>query len=407
MSTAFEAIVPARFGRPFRWLLASSWVSNLGDGIALAAGPLLIASQTRSPFLVAAAAMAQRVPWLLFGLFAGALADRVDRRLLVAGVNFARAAVLAVLAAAILTDRVNIAGILVAMFLLGTAEVFADTTSSTLLPMLVARRDLGTANARLQGSALIGNQLAGPAIGAALFALGATVPFVTQAVCVALGALLVLRVAVPRLPERDEGSAHVRRDIADGIRWLLGHPAMRTLALVIVTFNVTWGAAWSVLVLWSQDRLGMGAVGFGLLTTATAVGGLTATGCFGWFDRHVSYEVLMKACLTTEVLMHLALALTTMAWVALVLMFGFGFYAFIWATVSQTIRQRAVPDEFQGRVSSVYLVGIFGGLVVGQALGGVIAGHWGVVAPFWFAFVGSGLTLVVIWRQLAQITQAE
>jgi predicted MFS family arabinose efflux permease len=113
----------------------------------------------------------------------------------------------------------------------------------------------------------------------------------------------------------------------------------------------------------------------------------------------------MKACLTAEVLMHLALALTTVPWVALLLMFGFGFYAFVWATVSQTIRQRAVPAEFQGRVGSVYLVGIFGGLVVGQALGGVIADRWGVVAPYWFAFVGSGLTLLLLWRQLGHVAR--
>ena len=64
------------------------------------------------------------------------------------------------------------------------------------------------------------------------------------------------------------------------------------------------------------------------------------------------------------------------------------------------MRQRAVPREFQGRVGSVYVVGLFLGLVIGQALGGVIAERWGLTAPFWFAFVGSGLTLVLVWRPL-------
>jgi MFS family permease len=405
VTSALETIAPARLGTPFRWLLASSWISNLGDGIALAAGPLLVASQTSSPFLVASAAMVQRIPWLVLGLLAGAIADRVDRRLLVAAVDLMRAAVLVVLSVAIVTGNVSIGAVLVAMFLLGVAEVFADTTSSTLLPMVVGKDDLGTANARLQSSMIVCNQLVGPPVGAALFAAGSAVPFVTQAVCVALGALLVLRMSVPRLPERAGGDRPVRREIAEGIGWLVRHPAMRTLAIVILTFNVTWGAAWSVLVLWSLHRLHMGEVGFGLLTTATAVGGLAATASFGWLERRASYEVLMKACLTAEVLMHLALALTTVPWVALLIMFGFGFYAFVWATVSQTIRQRAVPHEFQGRVGSVYLVGIFGGLVVGQALGGAIADRWGVVAPYWFAFVGSGLTLLLLWRQLGHVAR--
>lgn len=81
----------------------------------------------------------------------------------------------------------------------------------------------------------------------------------------------------------------------------------------------------------------------------------------------------------------------------------FGAYAFVWGTVSNTIRQRAVPTEFQGRVGSVYMVCVFGGSVVGQALGGVLAEAWGITAPFWFAFVGAGVTLALVWRQLGHI----
>ena len=65
--------------------------------------------------------------------------------------------------------------------------------------------------------------------------------------------------------------------MAEGIRWLVAHPPMRTLALTIIAFNVTYGAAWSVLVLYASERLGMGAVGFGLLTTAIAIGGIVGT----------------------------------------------------------------------------------------------------------------------------------
>lgn len=218
-----------------------------------------------------------------------------------------------------------------------------------------------------------------------------------------VGALLVLRITVRRAPVKPEGMRPARREIADGVRWLLGHPAMRTLAVVILTFNVTFGAAWSVLVLWSEQRLHAGALGFGLLTAATAVGGLCAAAAFGWLDRNISYARLMKVCLSLEVLLHLGLALTTHLVLALVLMWVFGCYAFVWGAVSQTIRQRAVPEEFQGRVGSVYLLGVFGGVVVGQALGGLIAARWGIVAPFWFAFVATGIILLVLWPQLGRV----
>src|SRR3954451_8437449 len=124
--------MPERMGTPFRWLVGSSWVSNLGDGIAVAAVPLLIAAQTRDPALVALAALLQRLPWLLFGLYAGALADRVDRRLLVVLVDALRAAVLGVLVLLLVSDAVSVPVVLATTFALGVAEVFADTTGATL-----------------------------------------------------------------------------------------------------------------------------------------------------------------------------------------------------------------------------------------------------------------------------------
>jgi MFS family permease len=393
-------------GRPFRWLVGSAWASDLADGIALAAGPLLVASQTSDPLLVALAGLLQRLPWLLFGLHAGVLADRLDRRRVVIVVDLLRAGVVAVLVAALLTDAVNVPVILGAMFLLGTAEVFADTTTGTLMPMVVPKADFGTGNARLMTARLTMNELAGPALGAALFAAGMAWPFVVQTLCLLLGVLLISRMAVPRLPA-PEGPRHVRRDIAEGFRWTWGNPAVRTLTLTIVTFNVTFGAAWSVLVLYVTERLGMGAIGFGLLTTVGALGGLLGTVGYGWLERHVSLAWIMRGGLLIETFTHLGLALTTTPWVAMTILFVFGAHTFAWGTTSRTVRMRAVPAELQGRVGSLYAIGVFGGIVVGQGLGGVIARIWGLTGPFWFAFVGSAVILALIWRELENIAVAD
>jgi predicted MFS family arabinose efflux permease len=228
----------------------------------------------------------------------------------------------------------------------------------------------------------------------------------TQAVCVALGAVLVSRMSLPSTPRPVERS-HVRRDIAEGFRWVRGHPPVRTLILTIVTFNVTFGAAWSVLVLYATQRLDLGPVGFGLLTTVSAVGGLAGTASYDWLERHASLANIMRAGLLLETFTHLGLALTTTGWVAMAIMFVFGAHAFIWGTTSRTVRMRAVPTELQGRVGSLNSIGVFGGLVVGQVLGGLIAAAWGVTAPFWFAFVGSALILTLIWRQLTYIAHAD
>ncbi len=407
MSRIGEAVAPGRLGRDFRWLLASSWVGQIGDGIALAAGPLLVASQTRNAVLVGLAAALQRVPTLLFGLIAGAVADRHDRKRLVVLANLARVGVLAALITTLATGHVSIGIVLAAMFALGCAEIFADTSFATLLPMVIDKRDLGLGNSRLMAGFLTGNQLVGPPVGAFLFAAGMAWPFVTQLLTLLLGAILVLQIATPTLARPDREATHVRRDIAEGVRWLLGNAPVRTLALVILAFNVTWGAAWSVLVLYALDHLQMGEVGFGLLTSAAAVGGIVSTAAYGRLERHFDLATLMRACLLLEVATHFALALNTSGAIAVAIMVIFGAYAFVWGTLSTAVRQRAVPTQFQGRVSSVYVVALFGGLIVGQVLGGILAQQWGLTAPFWFAGIGSALTLALVWRPLTHIAHAD
>ena len=143
MSRIGEVLAPVRLGTSFRWLLASSWTSNLGDGIALAAGPLLVASLTRDAFLVALAATVQWLPPLLFGLVAGALTDRLDRRLIVLTVDLARAAVLVVLTLAVATDRVAPAALTTAVH-----HVFLGTTllaGAMTIAVLLMPRDRGRA----------------------------------------------------------------------------------------------------------------------------------------------------------------------------------------------------------------------------------------------------------------------
>ncbi len=408
MPSLGDLIAPRRLGSDFRWLLASSWTSNIGDGIALSAAPLLIASLTSSPLLVAAGAMMQFLPWLLFGLLAGSFADHHDRRRLVMIANGSRAVIVGVLVVFLVTGQATVWIVLATAFLYGTAEVFADSAGSTLLPMLVKPADLGLGNARMQAGYLVANQLAGPPLGAFLFAVGSFWPFLVQILCVSLAVILISRIARTPIPPQEEREPGVKpHPIREGLRWLRGNAPVRTLVLIILVFNVTWAAPWGVLVLYATEYLNMGAVGYGALTTASALGGLVAVGSFGWLEKHVSFSTLMRVCLALEVVMHLAFALTTSGIVALVIMFGFGLYAFVWGTISTTVRQRLVPMELQGRIASVNMVGVFGGLVIGQLIGGLLAQAWGPTAPWWFAFGGSAITLALVWRPISHIAAAK
>ena len=405
LARSTETVVPARLGRSFRWLLSATVVNNIGDGVAISAGPLLVASQTRDPFLVSMALLSQYLPVLLFGVLGGAVADRIDRRRLVVAVDLGRAVVLSVLVITVVSGNVNIAVVLATLFILGTAETFADSASSALLPGMVDRDDLGIANARLQGAFLVTNQLVAPPIGAFLFAAGMALPFATNAACFALGAVLISRVVASASHELREQSS-LRAEMVEGIRWLLAHPPMRTLALTIFTFNVTFGAAWSVLVLYATERLGMNEVGFGLLTTASAIGGIIGVVSYGRLERRFSLADLMRIGLLIETGTHLVLALTTLPAVALATFVVFGAHEFVWGTTSTVVRQRAVPDELLGRVGGVYRVAIMGGLVIGTPIGGLLARTFGITAPFWFGFIGSALLVVILWRQFDQIVHS-
>jgi MFS family permease len=400
-----EVIVPKRLGRSFRWLLSATVINNLGDGIVLAAGPLLVASQTSDPFLVSMAVLSGYLPTLLFGVLGGAVADRFDRRRMVIVVDLGRAIVLVVLVTTITSETVSIGVVLVTLFVLGTAETFADSASSTLLPGLVPHEELGIANARMQGGFLLTNQLVGPPIGAFLFATGVAIPFATNAICFVFGALLISRIATSIKSEVRPRSS-LRSEMRDGIRWLFGNPPMRTLALTIFTFNITFGAAWSVLVLYASERLGMGPVGFGLLTTAAAVGGVIGIVSYGRLTRRFSLGDIMRTGLLIETATHLSLAVTTSSAVALVTLIVFGAHAFIWGTTAEVVRQRAVPNELLGRVTGVYRVAVVGGIVIGTPIGGLLARAYGITAPFWFGFIGSALLVAVLWRHFDKIVHA-
>lgn len=406
VARAVDVVSPPRLGAAFRRLLASAWITNLGDGMAFAAGPLLVASQTSDPVLVAAAGLLQRLPWVLFGLQAGVLADRLDRRSIMVWANLVRAGVLGLLAATIIADVVSVTLVLVAMFLLGTAETLVDVTAGTLLPMIVPTEDLGVANARLSVGHITMNQLAGPPLGALLFAAGMAWPFVTQAVLVGFGALILTRISFGPKPTVERGVT-VWVDIVEGARWLWNHAAIRTLTLTVLAFNVTFGATIAIEVLYARQRLGLGEIGFGLLLTASAVGGIAGSGAYARLERTFGMANLMRAGLLVEISTHLTLALTTLPWVAMTVLVVFGVHESVWGITVSSVRQRAVPAEFQGRVGSVYMLALMGGLVIGSGLGGVIARLWGITAPFWFAFGGSIVILAIIWRQLDNIVDAE
>jgi len=382
----------------FRRIWAASAASSLGDGALLAAGPLLVASKTHDPFLVALATFAQQLPWLLFSVLAGAYVDRLDRRRLLMAMHALRAAAIGGLAVAVAVHADGLGVIYGSLFLLGTGDTVARNAEMSLVPALVPGGELSAANARLFGTSTLGSQLAGPPLGAYLFAVALALPFGLDAASFVAAAMLVAGVrAVP--PARAEHARSLVREVGEGLRWLWEQRALRLLALCICAMNVTFEAAMAIYVLYARERLGLGAVGYGVLLTVSAAGGVLGTGFVTRLERRFGASQLLRVGLCLEAATHLGLALTRSAWVAGAIMAVFGVHALVWSVVTLSLRQRLVPDRLLGRVNGVYYLFSVGGAAVGAVVGGAIARGFGITAPFWMGAALVGLLAAVTWRR--------
>jgi MFS family permease len=397
-------LAPPELGSDFRKIWPAAIISNLGDGAMLAAGPLLVASITSKPVAVGAAAFIQQLPWLLFALFSGALVDRLDRRLMIVTADTFRAIVLAVLGTAVLLGSSPLWAVYLTLFLLGTAETLADNASGALLVSAVPKDHLGKANARLFASGTVLQQLGGPPIGALLFAAGAGIPLVFDAVTFAAAATLIARVAVRPPVSADSERTALWSEVREGVRWLWHHAGVRTLALSILVMNITFCAAFATWVLFARERLGLTDAQFGLLISVGAVGGVLGMPTYHLLEPRIGSLALLRIGLVIETTVHLVLALTRNPWVAGVTMTVFGVHAVVWGIVSTTARQLATPEPLMGRVNSVYLLASVGGAAIGSGLGGVLAQHFGLAAPFAIAFLAMVVMTAVAWRPLRHVS---
>ncbi|TMR11167.1 MFS transporter [Nonomuraea turkmeniaca] len=396
-----RASTSARLGADFSKLWAASAVSNIGDGITLAAAPLLVASLTSDPALVAGAVFAQQLPWLLFGLVSGAYVDRLDRRRLIVAVNLLRGVVLAALAVSVAADLAAIPVIYLAFFLLGAGETLADTAAAALLPAIVPPDRLASANARLMATFTVANQFLAKPIGAGLFAVAAALPFGVDAVSFAVAAAIVATVR-PAPAQPYERGGGLRAEISAGLRWLWRHPLMRTLTVSMGLANVVFGAAFSVFVLYARQRLGLSEIGYGLLLTTFGVGGLVGTGLAAWLRARYGATALLRAGLLVEAGTHAALAAVTVPWAAAAVLVVFGIHTMVWGVIVATLRQRVVPGGLLGRVGSVNALVDVGGAALGSLVGGLVARALTITAPYWLAAAVMTAVAAAAWRPLAQ-----
>jgi MFS family permease len=383
----------ARLGRAFGFLLSSTALSNLADGVLKVGAPLLAVSYTRSPALVALAGAAATLPWLLLAMPAGALADRLDRRRIMVVANTSRALLLVVAAVLAALGLMNLWVLLAVVLLACAAEVPADTAAQSVLPMVVTGDDLTRANGRIVGAQVVGNDFAGaPLAGVLVTALPAAV-LGAPGLLYGAAALLLLGMRGRFLPRRAATPSPVARDIAESLRYLFSHRFLRTLAMCAGLLNTSFSAYFAVFVLWAVgdgSRMGLTPGGYGLVMSALAVGALAGSLVAGRAGRLAGAllggrsgdAAALVALWAVCALLHLVPLLLPIPWLLYVTAVGWGAAGAAANVLVISTRQRIIPGELLGRVNAAYRLIGMGGMPLGAALGGLLGEVAGLPAVF-------------------------
>ena len=410
--TAARARVGGGLGDGFWRLWSAAGIANLSDGIFWIAAPLLAVALTDSPALVAGVQIASRLPWLLFALVAGALADRLDRRRTMILVDVARVGLIAGLAIAALAGVASIWLLYVVAFALGILETLFDTAAQSILPSVVPRDRLAPANSRLLTVEFSMNQFIGPPIGGLLAAFALAAAFGTAAAGYLGAAILLVGLRGSFRASQSGPPTRIHEEIREGLGYLFRHPLLRPLAITIGLINLAQGAAFAILVLYAVEPgpMGLSEVGFGVLLTVNAVGNIAGTILAGAIDRHLGKPNLLLVSILVLALGTAALALTTDALVIGAAYAFSGIFLGAFNVTFQSLRQRVVPDRILGRVVASFRMLGWGALPLGAALGGLIGETLGLTAVFAAATVATLLLvpirLVVTDRLIADAEHA-
>nr|WP_162458450.1 MFS transporter [Pseudactinotalea terrae] len=370
---------------------------NLGDGIRVAAFPLVAASLTDDALLVAAVAAAAALPWLVTGLVAGAWADRYNARRLLVGADALRVAVLGALVVAFTFDVASIGILAVSAFFLGVGETVRDITAQSVVPRLVPTTLLERANGRLVAGEVVANEFVGPLIGGVLFAAGAMLPFLANSAASVFAILLVL--GLPILSVRaapSPSAASAGAGVVRGLRWLVRHHTLRALVLVGALVALADSAWFAIFVIYAKDRLGLGPTGFGALLAVGAAGGLLGSLLAEQLIRRFRYRIVIVGAIAAAAVTPALFLVASSRWVAaaVVLVTSAGFGTFNVATVS--LRHRLTPDDLLGRVIAASRMVILGAGAIGALAGGAAGSVLGLEAPFALA-ASIGLLGLVLW----------
>lgn len=393
-----------RLGTNYWKLWTASVTSNFGDGISTVAYPWLASAVTRDPIQIALIGVAARLPWLVFTLPAGVITDRVDRKKLIVAMDLLRFAITAAVAVVVATVGSDLEApgavgsdvaampehrlaLLVTIYAsalaFGFAEVLRDNAAQTILPSIVDKDLLETANGRLWGAEMVMNSFVGPPLGGLLIAGAFALPFVVDAGTFAVAAALIFSITgvsfKSRLPDGPPEPRSFRAEMMQGVRWLWGNELLRRMGIVLGIMNATFSAAMAVYVLFVQEILELEASTFGVLLTAGAVGGVAGSVFASRISARIGPGTSLFSVLLAQSAGFLVTGTTSSAVVVWAMFAISSLAAVVWNVITVSLRQTIIPDELLGRVNSVYRFFAWGMMPIGAIIGGLVVAFTEIV----------------------------
>jgi MFS family permease len=380
---------------------AAGCISLAGSKVTQVAMPVLVYQLTRSPLDTAMVVAAEAIAYLVLGLFAGAMADRVDRRRILVGCDLASAALIATVPVATELGMLSVAQVMVVAALAAAASVFFNAADLGALPTMVGPARLTRAFSASMGAAtLIG--ITGPALTGLALALAAPGKLISLDAASFLASALLLR-TIPRglmAGERTGARPTWRTDIAEGLRFLWRHPVIRPITLVGVAQSALIGATFSEFVPFAEHALGLlpGNWRLGLVFTFWSLGALLASALLPRLTERLSVQAMMLLTTPAAAVGCVGVAIVR-GWIPAVLVIC------AWSTVlavnsSNTVvyRQRATPEHLVSRVSATGRMLAWGiGNPLGAMAGGAVAEVWGVRYAFVLAAAFGAVATAIAW----------
>ena len=373
-------------GPAFNRMWAASIISNLSDGVLLAAAPLLAIALTDNTVLISAVGACVSLPWLLFAIPIGAVVDRVDRRHILATANSTRGIVVGLLALSIAFDTVNIYQLMLSAFIIGTCEVASDTTSQSLIPQILDKENFEKGNSRLSISEVVVQGFIGAPMSGFLYATAIALPFFFNSVGFLVAALLALSIPIQHLQiareNSDEPKKSFREDMKFGINYLVRSRTLRRLVLTTSFIGVCYSMATATMVLFLVKELNLPKQLFGVMLTVQGIGaiigGIVAPKASAKFGRS---RVMTFGIVSSSILILLQ-GFAPNYFVSVALGSLGSFTISQWNILLMSTYQTVIPKEIYGRIHGTRRTLVWGLMPIGSLLGGMLA-HFSLRLPMY------------------------